>query len=165
MSSQVWICVSEGDHWGPQQAPDDPKELGLWASRNSLYAAKMALIIGTRLRVVYGLEACMVTSSDPGAPSLVLSFDSSMSPDLASKIEKDLREFASKEWSRPTMEPLDGLRKIPRSPLVWNKGVVSGSSDNEQSLSPAQQKELSRQEKEFEMALQNQGPRTMSWDE
>jgi len=163
VSSQVWICVGDGPHWGSPPPPEDEVEANLWSLRNSLCSAKMALMLGTRLRVVFGMSACMATCSLPDAPKLVISFDASVDPELARKVEKDLREFAEKEWSRPSTEPLDSLRKIPRSPLIWHKGTITGTTDQEQSLSPAQQRELSRQEKEFEDAMQSQGPKLMSW--
>jgi hypothetical protein len=164
MSRQVWISVSEGKHWPTPPEPSDEFEKLLWDRRNSLYAAKMAQLLGVRLKVVFGVDACTVTSSQPGAEKLVLSFDASMSPDLAEKIEKDLREFADKEWLRPTAESWDKLRKIPRAPLKWTKGVLDGTKEEEdQRPSEWQKQEQARQDKELEMAMRNQGPKLMSW--
>jgi hypothetical protein len=163
MSRQVWICVGEGQYWESPQRPEEEPGASLWPIRNALYAARMAQIIGTRLKVVFGMDACIVTSSEPDAPRLVLSFDASMVPDLAAKIEKDLREFAEKEWSRPLSEKWETLRKIPRTGLRWTKGVLSGSNDDEQQVQERQKAEQARQEKELEMAMRNQGPKLMSW--
>jgi len=163
MSRQVWICVGEGPHWESPPRPDDEPGASLWPIRNSLYAARMAQIIGTRLKVVFGMDACVVTSSSPGYPKLVLSFDASMDPALAAKIEEDLRAFAEKEWARPLAEKWETLRKIPRTGLRWTKGVLSGSNDDEQQVPEWQKAEQARQEKELEMAMRNQGPKLMSW--
>lgn len=163
MSSQVWICVSEGQHWPSPPEPVDESAKRLWQRRNSLYAAKMVQLMSVRARVVFGVDCCTVTTSRADAQKIGLAFAADVDPTLAARIEKDLREFAEKEWNRPLSEPLEKLAKIPRRNLAWTKGVLANSSDQEQQITPAEQREIERQEKEMEMALNNQGPKTMSW--